>query len=267
MTIASLPMYDLPELHAANDALWGGIASRLRARGIDAPVALTRGADLMAVWNDTRLLLAQTCGYPLVTTLAGRVGYLATPRYNAPGCDGPLYRSALIVRATDRAGHLRDLRGRTCAINDPASNSGMNVLRAAVAPLAGGETFFSNTLPTGSHAASAEAVAAGEADLAAVDCVTWAHLQRHRPAITRRLRVLSWSAATPGLPLITAIGTGRQTAAWVVEALAEVGHAPALGEAREALRLDGFVVLPIGAYDEILRLEHEARGASYPELV
>ena len=31
--VASLPMYDLPELQAANDELWRAIAERLRAVG------------------------------------------------------------------------------------------------------------------------------------------------------------------------------------------------------------------------------------------
>jgi ABC-type phosphate/phosphonate transport system substrate-binding protein len=259
MTIASLPMYDLPELHAANDALWATLAGRLRDAGIDAPSALTRHVDLPSLWTDPTLVLAQTCGYPLVTTLAGRVTYLATPCYDAPGCAGPLYRSALIVRTSDRATQLADLRNKTCAINDLASNSGMNVLRAELAPLAGGGKFFSHTLLTGSHAASAAAVAEGQADLAAVDCVTWAHLQRYRPAITNRLRVLSWTMATPGLPLITSLGTAPRTAALLVEALQAV-------DTVAALRIDGFAPLPTRAYGAILRLEREARGAFYPEI-
>ena len=43
---AALPMYDFPETAAANDAFWAAIASRLNARGVEAPAELTRGADL-----------------------------------------------------------------------------------------------------------------------------------------------------------------------------------------------------------------------------
>ena len=37
--VAALPMYDLPEIAAANDALWASIAASLRARGVEAPRA------------------------------------------------------------------------------------------------------------------------------------------------------------------------------------------------------------------------------------
>ena len=39
-------MYDFPWTAQANDALWAALATRLRDAGIDAPDALTRGADL-----------------------------------------------------------------------------------------------------------------------------------------------------------------------------------------------------------------------------
>ena len=102
--------------------------------GIAAPDVLARGQALGEIWTDPRLLLAQTCGYPLVTTLKDRVAVLATPCYDAPGCTGPSYRSAVIVRASEHASGLSNMRGRICAMNGPESNSGMNLLRAAVAP-------------------------------------------------------------------------------------------------------------------------------------
>jgi ABC-type phosphate/phosphonate transport system substrate-binding protein len=203
--IAALPMYDLPELREATDAFWGGIAARLAARGVaDVPAGLTRGVDLPALWTDPRLLLGQTCGYPLVTSLRGKVALVATPCYAAEGCDGPNGRSAIVVRATDRAIVLADLQGRVCAVNTPDSNSGMNLLRAAIAPLAGGKPFFARIKMTGAHTESVRAVAEGEADIAAIDCVTWALLKRHRSMLVAKLRVLAWTKATPWLPFIGA---------------------------------------------------------------
>jgi len=108
---AALPMYDFPQLTGATDALWSAIAARLTERGVAAPTALTRGVPLDDLWADPALLLAQTCGYPLVTTLAGRVTLVATPCYRADGCDGAWYRSAIVVRASDSASSLADLRG------------------------------------------------------------------------------------------------------------------------------------------------------------
>jgi ABC-type phosphate/phosphonate transport system substrate-binding protein len=253
MRLAALPMYDFAELRPATDALWTAIAARLRARGVEAPDSLTRDAPLEALWTDPDLLLAQTCGYPLVTTLKGRVTLVATPCYRAPGCAGASYRSALVVRAGDPAAGLADLQGRSCAINDMASNSGMNLLRQAVRALTGGSPrfFFGETLITGAHAQSVRAVARGGADVAAIDCVTWAHLTHLRPAETAPLRVLAWTAPSPGLPLITALDTDAATRSALCRALDEVARDPALAAVRDQLRLVGFADLGIEGYEGI----------------
>jgi ABC-type phosphate/phosphonate transport system substrate-binding protein len=259
MSVAALPMYDFEELRWATDALWAAIAVRVPG----APAVLERGRPLMDVWTDPALLLAQTCGYPLMTSLAGRVRVVATPRYRAEGCEGAFYRSAVIVRADDEAGCLADLRGRRCALNGVDSNSGMNVLRAAVAPLAGGGRFFGEVVMTGAHVASVGAVARGDADVAAIDCVTWALLGRLRPGETRGLRVLEWTAASPGLPLITSMQTNAVTCSVLERALNDVAADGSLTPALDALLIDGFEMLPIRAYDTVLKLENLAYDAGY----
>jgi ABC-type phosphate/phosphonate transport system substrate-binding protein len=259
-------MYDPPELQAANDILWAAIAGRLRSEGVEAPRSLTRGVAPGAIWSDPGLLLAQTCGYPLMTTLRGRAQVVATPRYGAPGCEGPFHRSAVVVRQTDPATHLADLRGRRFALNDRASNTGMNLARALIAPITDGEAFFGAVTLTGAHADSAEAVATGLADAAAIDCVTFALLQRLRPAATRRLRVLAWTAPSPGLPLITAMATDAATRAALGRALADAARDPALREARAELQLEGVDALPASAYEAVLDLERAAVARGYPVL-
>ncbi len=135
--VASLGMYDFPWLREATDAFWGLMRDGLREAGVDGvPDELERERPLREIWRDPNLLLAQTCGYPLVTELAGRVRLVATPIYDLPGCDGVLHRSFVVVRADDPARELADLRGRRCAVNGFDSNTGMNLLRAAIAPLA-----------------------------------------------------------------------------------------------------------------------------------
>jgi len=265
--LAALPMYDFPELRAATDALWNAIGTRLRDRGVAAPKTLERGQSLEKIWGDPNLLLGQTCGYPLVTSLAGKVFVLATPRYSAEGCEGAFYRSAIIVRQADPASSLTDLRGRRCAVNDAASNSGMNVLRAeiaALAPAAG--PYFSAIVMTGAHVASAQAVAGGQADVAALDCVTWAHLQRLRPAAARALRVLCWTRASPGLPLITSLRTNAATRRLLLQSLEEAATDPALATLRAELLLDGFESLGARAYQQILDIEQGAAALGYPTL-
>ncbi len=271
--IAALPMYDYPELNAAHDALWAALAESLDAAGIAAvPPALTRGRGHLDIWRDPRLLLAQACEYPLARGLAGCIRVVATPRYTAPGCDAGMYRSAVVVRGDDPAESLADLRGRRCAVNEPDSNSGMNLLRAAVAPLAGGLRFFESVVYSGSHRRSADMVRAGLADVAAIDCVSWAHFARLYPRTVDCLKVLCWTDPSPSLPLITAEATGEATVTALRAALARVQSAPGLAALRAQLFLDGFDFPSPGAgpatggFDTVRRLERRAADLAYPVL-
>jgi ABC-type phosphate/phosphonate transport system substrate-binding protein len=266
--IAALPMYDFPELQADNDALWAVLAESLAAAGIaDVPAGLSRGRRHFDLWRDPHLLLAQACEYPIATDHAGAVQLVATPLYTAIGCVGPFYRSAIVVRHYEPAATLADMRGMRCVINEWSSNSGMNLLRAAIAPLAAGAEFFDSVDLSGSHGRSIEMVADGEADLAAIDCVSWAHFQRIEPERTGALRVLGWTEASPSLPFVTAAGTGAATVRALRSALADVIGDPSLTEVRERLFLAGFDFAPDPGFTQVLGLARRAAELHYPVLV
>lgn len=264
--IAALPMYDFPELRQSHDAFWTAVAERLTASGLaDVPLHLTRDLDHRAVWGDPRLLLAQGCEYPLAKSFAGRIRVVAHPCYAARGCAGARYRSAIIVRSDDdHLQGLSDLRGLRCAVNEMDSNSGMNLLRAAVASAAGGRPFFSSVTVSGSHRRSVEWVASGIADAAAIDCVTLAHLQRLAEPLTRRVRVLDWSPDSPSLPYITAGSASDATIHTLRAALQSVCEDPGLAGIRAALLLTGMEAPVAPVFREVLQLEREAvtRGFS-----
>lgn len=264
--LVSLPMYDFAELRAATDAFWSALRGQLAAAGIDAPRELAREDDHAAPWADPALLFSQTCGYPYAMRLRGRARLVATPVYRAPGCEGPRYSSAIVVRADDPAGTLAGLRGRRAAVNAPDSQSGMNALRAAAAPLAVAGRFFGAVVETGSHAASALAVAEGRADVAALDCVSWAHLAALRPRLGGALRVIGFTPSAPALPFITAAARSEGTVATLRAALRAVMADETLAPVRAALLIEGVEILPDAAYDEIAAMEAAARRAGYPVL-
>lgn len=265
--VAALPMYDLPGLQGTNDALWAAIAGRLRSHGLaDVPPGLTRGRALGPLWRDPRLLLSQTCGYPYVLGLHGALRLVATPGYRAHGCDGPFHRSVILVRGSDRAQGLADLRGARLALNDADSNTGMNLLRFELAAIARGQAFFREVVVTGAHAASAAALAEGVADLAAVDCVTWAHLQRLEPALSRKLRVLAWTARSPGLPFVTHRLAEADLLAALLDALDAVTRDRELAEIRKLLLLDRVYRLPEAHYRAVLYFEQMAADLGYASL-
>jgi ABC-type phosphate/phosphonate transport system substrate-binding protein len=259
-------MYDLPWLHTANDDLWRVVAACLTANGIDdVPKCLTRNVDLHALWRSPDLLLAQTCGYPLMCELEGHAVLLATPHYIAEGCEGPYHRSAILVRADDPAVDIADLKGRRAGINDRRSNSGMNLLRDAVAPHADGATFFASVQVTGSHADSFTALLTGAIDVAAIDCVTLAHLRSRYPQQAAQLRILAWTRAVPGLPLILSMAHAHHRE----QLLMALRHASVdpIGQASlHALRIQGFLALSWEDYAIIRMIEQRAIDSGYPVL-
>jgi ABC-type phosphate/phosphonate transport system substrate-binding protein len=261
--VASLGMYDLPWLAAATDALWASLRDELRRAGLgDVPDTLDRSRPLREIWQDPSLLLAQTCGYPLVTELAGTVRLVATPRYDLPGCAGARHGSVVVVREDEPAASLAAMRGRRCAINGRDSNTGMNLLRALVAPLAGGRPFFAAVVETGGHLGSLDAVRAGRADLAAIDRVTFGLAARGAPERIAGLRALAETPATPGLPFITAAATTDAERGALRAALAAVSRRPEAA----ALAWSGLEILGADAYEPVLALEREAAALGYPVL-
>ena len=266
--IAGLPMYDLPGLRWAQDVFWQRLADALRVEGFEAvPEGLTRPDDLEAFWRAPNLLFGQTCGYPLMTKLAGQVRVLATPVYDAPGCEGHLYCSHIVARAEDAGCTLADFLDRRAVINGWDSHSGMNALRHSFAPLAAGRArCFAEVLVSGSHRGSMETVAEGRADIAAIDCVTYATVAAADPALAERLQILASSRRVPGLPFITNGAASDEELLRLRRALHAALADPAGAEARQALLLAGAVDTNEDDYQAILDMEREAEALGYAEL-
>ncbi len=267
MSVASLPMYDLPELRAAHGALWAGIARHLRQAGVaEVPAALCQDRPAGEVWRDPTLVLSQCCGADLTGAFADSLRIVATPRYRVPGGADGDYASLVVVAAGSDIRGLEDLRGRVAAINHPDSHSGMNALRALVAPLSRDGRFFAAVSVSGAHVASLGLVASGAADVAAIDGVTHALLARHRPAALAGTRVLCRTAAAPAPPYVTRADAGDDLVARLRTALRAALADPELSSAREKLLLDGIELLPPAAYRRIPAFARLARRHGYPTL-
>jgi ABC-type phosphate/phosphonate transport system substrate-binding protein len=154
------------------------------------------------------------------------------------------------------------LRGGRFAVNGFDSNSGMNLPRRLLAPLAGGQAFFSSLVASGGHVRSMEMVAAGEADAAAIDCVTYGFCALYRPALVARLRVVAETPASPAIPFITALATPIETAARLTRILAAE-----VSEALAGLRIVAVLPPRPEAYEAVMGYEAEATALGYPVLV
>lgn len=235
-------MYDLPALRAATDAWWAGIARALAREGFaGVPDRLERAGPPEVVWRAPDLLLSQCCGRDLVTHLRGTVAPVAVPSYAAPGCGPGTYRSWLVARADDPRPELRAFAGAVAAVNYVGSHSGWVALAHALARAGMPEGCLERGILTGSHRASLAAVARGEADLAAVDCVSFALLARAEPELVAAVRAFATSEPAPALPYVTAAARPPAERDGLRRALAAAARDPAIAAARAAILLEGFV--------------------------
>ena len=219
-----------------------------------------------SVLRDPGLLIGHTCGYPLMTRLQDALRPFCLPCFDVPGVTGKRYCSQFVVPADSAIETLQQCRDKIVAINSRSSNSGMNVLRYALAKLGARPGYFSDVLMTGSHPASVEAVASNRAQLAAIDSVSYQLIADQNPALVSSLRIIGNSEQTCGLPFVVpASQYSRQACANFVIALNQaLTQLPA--ELRETLHLARFESVGLDDYQSILELEKFAIATGYPEL-
>jgi ABC-type phosphate/phosphonate transport system substrate-binding protein len=269
MSTARLPMYALPEMAAANAALWAAIRDSLAEAGVgDLPIDLSPSPPALPATIFPATLFSQMCGYPLRRLYDGQYQLLGTPLYDLPGCampaDGvPTHCSFIVVPRDSAALSIVDLRGSRFAINGADSNSGMNLPRRLFAPLAEGGRFFGVTTVTGGHVKSMEAIVAGDADAASIDCVTFGFCASYRPALVAALRTLAETPASPAIPFITAATTPPATVAALIRMLTNSNR---VRDALAGLHITAVVPSRPEAYDAVLTFEEEASALGYPAL-
>jgi ABC-type phosphate/phosphonate transport system substrate-binding protein len=227
-------MYDVPVVNHHTNAFWQAIAAELAKAGVSAPSKLTRDVDDWTVWQHPELLFSQTCGFPFVSKLEGHVTLIGTPDYGAVSRRPGWYNSKVICRADDPRDTLAAFKGATFAYNDMASQSGVMSIMYLLHRTIGDERHFGTCEQSGGHAFSTAMVAQGEADIAAVDSVTWMNIQRDQPDLN--VRILAETDPTPGLPYITHKDQEAAVFADAVEAaIAGLGQVT-----KDALHLRGF---------------------------
>lgn len=262
--VASLPMYNLPEMAAVNTAFWRALAEELQRDDVaDAPGELLRESPPVPEAIRPGTLFTQTCGYPLQTIYQGQYQLLGVPSYDAPGCGEGTHRAFILVHADSQLERLEDLRGGTFALNSQHSNSGMNLPRLMFARIAGGRRFFGRVIETGSHAASMQLVAAGDADAASIDCLTYAFLGDYRPAALARLRRFADTPESPAIPFVTAADTPPNDVAALQRALSRVATDSKRRPVLDRLRLRRIGPADPAAYARLLDYEHEAFALHY----
>ncbi|TIP00686.1 MAG: phosphate ABC transporter substrate-binding protein [Mesorhizobium sp.] len=189
--------------------------------------------DFHQLWLSPALLFGQTCWGPMELGLARHVQVIAQPNYDAfKGGQGELYSSALVMAADGGSSvaspqdgeaviPLDLLRGKRFIFNNPDSMSGLIALTRDLEAMGESLDIFASRGESGGHRSSIVAIAEGRADIAAIDCESWALAQRFEPS-ARGVKVVGWTARRKGLPYITARTTPAPIIAAMREAVAAV---------------------------------------------
>lgn len=251
---AELLMYVAPERVRHAQQQWlSRVLEILSVERLDAEVL-----DLAALWLSPRLLVTQTCGYPLMTALRGQVQVIGRPVYQLPHSAGGNHCSVLVARADDERQGLEDFRGSHGLLNSRDSNSGMNLLRHALAPLQRGGQFFGQVSLTGGHRNSLAAIKAGRGDLAAIDSVTFDYLARDSSQEVAGVKVIGCTASGPCLPYITRLGVDgeqiRQAMNQALQDLPDVAQVLAIGEVIAASEQDYELLIDYERQAQVLGL-------------
>jgi ABC-type phosphate/phosphonate transport system substrate-binding protein len=235
---ASLPMYDMPEIRTSTDTFWRYLSESMQDHGIgkeDLPHQLIRGRNPHDDWQRSDLVFSQTCGLPYVRDLRGQVTLLGSPAYDIDCAPGS-YFSLIIAHQDSDEPELDERATGRFAYNDKRSQSGFAAYFSTLHEH-GITKAPSEMIESGAHLQSIEMIADKQADIAAIDAVTFALALRHLPA-AKHVKAFARSEVTPGLPYIAGLQFAGQRE-MIINAI--VGAMAGLPEGvRDDLMITGF---------------------------
>lgn len=220
------------------------------AERLDRPVSLACVTDLSGPSPDADPLARGDADvgflcpptYRRMRARGASVELLAAPVFADPRADGlPVYFSDVVVPARSAARDLEDLRGGTFAYNDPASLSGWECLGPALAARGESLGFFSRYRRSGSHLASIELVARGEADAAAIDSNALSLARTSDPLRASAVRVLETWGPWPVQPAVVRGGVAPEVRRALRAALLSLHEQPRARAALAAFAVERFV--------------------------
>ncbi len=217
--------------------------------------------------RDPDLLIGHTCGYPLMRFLSDDLVPVCVPLFDLPGCDGKYYSSHIIVPAESNLNSLSDCKELIAAINGRDSNSGMNVLRHAIALLESDKPFFKEVRESGSHYQSVVDVGNNSAQVAAIDSVSYGLIKDQWPDLIDKVRSIGFTEQTCGLPFVVPNAYANLIKPEIMIDALNTSLSNLAESEKSRLHLTGFEPVNLEDYHSIIELESVAQKAGYPEII
>lgn len=219
------------------------------------------------LWTRADLGCALMCGYPIALRLAD-VEPIAAPIPDADWAGGrPLYRSDLIVRRDAPFRTLEDTFGGVAGWTVRHSQSGFNAFRHH---LLGYRTTdrpalyreMKGDLVTARRVL--DSVADGSIDIGPLDAWWRRLIARHRPELTRDIRVLASTDLAPIPAFVAGPALGKEARRRLRESFAAAASRPWFAALAGPLCLQGFAPAAREDYAVTLAWDRAAVAAGYP---
>lgn len=253
--LASVDFYSYPKNYAkVLDQFWLACQRSLRVTWPNLSRFAYNEVDFNRLYTDPELVFTQACGYHWVGPYKEYLDYLATPVYNWPHCEGPFHRSLLITTKKDVLSFDDAFEPKIkWAINSEESFSGFVLLKHMLQEK-GRNLDLAQALKTGSHYATLQALRAGQADCALVDCVSYGIVLEEHPEWRESFSVIYKSPLVPTPPFVCSTKLSEKEKSEIFSALSKaLKKAPvtlgilSLVDAQESYELTKKIVQEAGA--------------------
>lgn len=250
LRIAITPMESPERTFAQYSELFDRVGRRL-GRSVEVVQRQTY-SEVVSLVQHRRVDAALVCSGPYVQAeedFGAQV--LAVPR--VAGRDS--YQAVVVVRRESPFLNFDDLRGRSFALTDALSTSGMVYPACLVRERRRTtETYFSKVLFTKGHDNSIRAVADGLVDAASVSSLVFDEMAKQSPSLPERLRVIERSPPLGNPPVIVHPKLDEELKRRLQESLLGLWKDPDAAPLLRRMGIERFVEGDPAAYAEVRRM-------------
>jgi len=249
-------MYDFPEVQDSTQkllvALVGALGSCNETAHVLTPDSSVH-AELMKMWSSTDMVLSQSCGLPFMEELHQFVNVIGTPLWTDVSDERGQYQTVIVVREALGISSIAEVQGMRPVVSNTQSLSGWCSLGVAIAEVTNDPSFVRPFVQSGGHAKSLQMLQDNDADFASIDSATFRVLARHRPALTKNLRVIGRGPVVPATPIIVS-KSSTVDADELYRVVSGVFGRSDLQAALADIGISGFVRLANSDYDGVMDL-------------
>jgi phosphonate transport system substrate-binding protein len=215
--------------------------------------------------------LGVICGLPYVWLADRRpppVEPLAAPVLTGARYGGrPVYYSDVIVPSDSSITSLEELRGRSWAYNEPASQSGHTVTLYTLVRMGARPGFLGRVVEAGFHQRAIRLVQDGTVDASAIDSQVLAIELRDHPRLADRLRLIGAFGPSTIQPVVAASRLPDQLKDQVRDLLVGLGDDPTARAALDHGFIRRFAPVDDAAYDDIRGMQATVEAAGWTSLM